>query len=76
MAHYFVQPVKDREGRVNAWEVAKKHGQGTTRISDHRKKRPAIKNARRVASMGDKIGIKNRKGSYSRWITSNGRGGR
>lgn len=74
MARYFVQPIDDKQGRDGAWEVAKKHGRGTQRIADHRKKRAAIRNAKRTANKGDKIAVKQmkprrKKGQIQRWIT-------
>jgi len=68
MAMYFVQPVEDLRGNKQAWEVAKKHGRGTRRISDHRKKAPAIKSARRERSEGDSVAIKSRNGVIQRWL--------
>lgn len=73
MAQYYVQPIDDKQGRSGAWEVAKKHGPGTTRIADHRRKNAAIKNAKRTANKGDKIAIKRgqgpKKGTIQRWVT-------
>lgn len=73
MATYYVQPINDTQGWSGAWEVAKKHGQGTTRVSDHRKKNAAIRNARRTANKGDSIGVKYggggaRHGRFQKWI--------
>lgn len=73
MAQYYVQPIDDKQGRDGAWEVAKKHGQGTTRIADHRKKQAAIRNAKRTANSGDSIAVKrmkpkHKKGQIQRWI--------
>lgn len=70
MATYYVQLVADRDNRKNAWEVAKKHGRGTRRISDHRKKKRAVNAAHREANKGDKIGIKNVNGQFLRWDTA------
>jgi hypothetical protein len=69
MATYYVQPIKDKQNRLNAWEVAKNHGQGTMRISDHNRKKNAVNNASRVANKGDKVGVKGVEGSFLRWFT-------
>lgn len=68
MVQYYVQPIKDKRGNRQAWEVAKKHGSGTMRISDHKKKQRAIKSARRERNKGDPIAIKGYNGSIQRWI--------
>lgn len=69
MATYYVQPVKDKQNRVGGWEVAKKHGRGTTPESDHKFKSRATDAAKKMANKGDNIAIKDRNGSFLRWVT-------
>lgn len=68
MATYFVQPVPDKKSKKAAWEVAKKHGRGTQRISDHRRKNAAIKAAERTANNGDSVAVKKRNGQIQYWM--------